>query len=214
MKKVFFIAVFAILGVLQSEAQVQLKPGIKAGLNVSKFTNSEMDSKKDFYLGGLLNIRFNRVYTLQPEISYSKQGASRREYSLMDYNNSYDPVVSGQNGKVDYSIDYLSLAVMNKLTVGNGFYFVVGPSLDFKVADNFNENYASEPIGFDLAFVGGVGFSFPNGLSLDARFKQGLVDIFGNNFNTNYDSNGNGNYDEIVLNQLFQLGVSYSFDLK
>lgn len=184
MKKVFFIAVFAILGVLQSVAQVQLKPGIKAGLNVSKLTNSEMSFKKDFYLGGLLNIRFNKIYTLQPEIIYSKQGASRREYSL--YSN-YDPAISGQNIKVDYSIDYLSLAVINKFTVGKGFYFAVGPSLDFKVADNFNENYASNPIGFDLAFVGGVGFSFANGLSLDARFKQGLVDIFGNNLNTNYD---------------------------
>lgn len=210
MKKVFFIVFFTILGVLQSEAQVSFKPGIKAGLNFSKFTNSETSSKKDFYLGGLLTINFNRVYTLQPELVYSKQGAFRKEYFLMDY----DPIASSQMRKAEYSLNYLSLGVMNKFTIGNGFHFVVGPSLDFKVADNFNENYASDPIGFDLAFVGGIGYSFPNGLSLDARFKQGLVDIFGNNFNTNNDTNGNGNYDEIVLNQLFQLGISYSFDLK
>jgi hypothetical protein len=210
MKKVFFIAIFTILGFLQSEAQVRVKPGVKAGLNVSKFTNSEMSSKKDFYLGGLLNIKFNKIYTLQPELIYSKQGAFRTMSSLMNY----DPTVSNQNRKVAYSIDYLSLSAMSQFTVGDGFHFVVGPSLDFKVSDNFSENYASDPIGFDLAFVGGIGYSFPNGLSLDARFKQGLVDIFGNNFNANYDTNGNGNYDEIVLNQLLQLGVSYSFDLK
>jgi hypothetical protein len=203
MKKVFFIVFFTILGVLQLGAQVSVKPGIKAGLNISKFTNSEMSSKKDFYLGGLLNIKFNKIFTLQPELIYSKQGALRM---------NYDPMVSNQ--KVAYSIDYLSLGAISQFTIGNGFHFVVGPSLDFKVADNFNENYADDPIGFDLAFVGGVGYSFPNGLSLDARFKQGLVDIFGNNFNTNNDTNGNGNYDEIVLNQLFQLGISYSFDLK
>lgn len=207
MKKVFFIAFFATLGVLQSKAQVRVKPGVKAGLNISKFTNSDMNSKKDFYLGGLLNIKFNKIYTLQPEIIYSKQGASRTMSSL-----NYDPTVSNQ--KVEYSIDYLSVGAMSQFTLGDGFHFVVGPSLDFKVSDNFSKNYASKPIGFDLAFVGGIGYSFPNGLSLDARFKQGLVDIFGNNFNTNYDTNGNGNYDEIVLNQLFQLGVSYSFDLK
>jgi hypothetical protein len=209
MKKVFFIVFFTISGVLQSEAQVSFRPGIKAGLNISKFTNSEMSSKKDFYLGGVLNIKFNKIFTLQPELIYSKQGAFRAEYLV-----NYDPMVSNQNQKVEYSIDYLSFGAISQFTLGNGFHFVVGPSLDFKVADNFNENYADNPIGFDLAFVGGVGYSFPNGLSLDARFKQGLVDIFGNNFNTNYDTNGNGNYDEIVLNQLFQLGISYSFDLK
>jgi hypothetical protein len=210
MKKVFFIVFFTILGVLQSGAQVSFKPGIKAGLNFSKFTNSETSSKKDFYLGGLLNIKFNKIYTLQPELIYSKQGAFKTEYPLMNY----DPMVSYQTRKVEYTLNYLSFGVMNEFTIGNGFYFVAGPSLDFKVADNFNENYASDPIGFDLAFVGGIGYSFPNVLSLDARFKQGLVDIFGNNFNTNNDTNGNGNYDEIVLNQLFQLGISYSFDLK
>lgn len=212
MKKVFFIVVFAILGVLESKAQVRVRPGVKAGLNVSKFTNSEMDSKKDFYLGGLLSIKFNEIYTLQPEIIYSKQGAYRREYSLIDYGNDFDPVVSGQNRKVEYAIDYLSVGAMSQFTPGNGFHFVVGPSLDFKVSDNFNENYVSDPIAFDLAFVGGIGYSLASGLSIDARFKQGLVDIFGYNFNANYDTNGNGNYDEIVLNQLFQLGVSYTFD--
>ena len=114
--------------------------------------------------------------------------------------------------QVKYSLDYLALGIINKFTFGKGFQVVVGPSIDFKIDDNFSENYARNPIGFDLALVAGLGYSF-NNLTVEARLKQGLVDIFGN-YDQSNDTNGNGNYDEIVLNQLFQFGVAYTFNFK
>jgi hypothetical protein len=210
MKK--FLIAFCFLGFLQANAQVTLKPGVKAGLNLSKFTNSEATNKTDFYLGGFMAIKFAKIYTLQPELIYSRQGAVRNVYYYPLYT-SYNPVFQSSRKEVKYSLDYLGLNVINKFTFGSGFQVVVGPAIDFKVSDNFSENNAEKPIGVDIALVGGLGYSY-NNFTFEARVKQGMADIFGDNYNQTVDNNNNGNYDEVVLNQLFQFGVSYTFDVK
>jgi hypothetical protein len=216
MKKTLIIVFFILIGIAESEAQVTLKPGIRAGVNFSKLTNYNADFKTGFYVGGELAIKFNTLYTLQPELIYSRQGGNGTgNIDNIYVSNSYDPIIYGES-KVSYTIDYLSLSAISKFNFGTGFHLLVGPSLDFKVNDNFENNSFSygEQIGFDLALVGGFGYSLPNGLSFEARFKQGLVDIYGNNYNMNVDQNNNGNFDEVILNQSFQLGVSYTFNLK
>ena len=210
MKKYFVIAILVFMGT--TNAQVTYKPGIKAGLNLSRFTNTDATTKTDFYIGGLFAIKFTKRYTLQPELIYSRQGANMKlDLSSLNPIDPNDPIFI-QTSKVKYSLDYLALGIINKFTFGKGFQVVVGPSIDFKIDDNFSENYARNPIGFDLALVAGLGYSF-NNLTVEARLKQGLVDIFGN-YDQSNDTNGNGNYDEIVLNQLFQFGVAYTFNFK
>lgn len=212
MKKLI-IALFMVMGIAQSlKAQVTLKPGIRAGVNFSKLTNYDTDFKTGFYVGGELAIKFNTLYTLQPELVYSRQGGN----SGGQYIYNIDDMLFYSDNKIIYTIDYVSLSAINKFHFGTGFHLLVGPSLDFKVNDNFENNFYSdgEPIGFDFSLVGGFGYSLPNGLSFEARFKQGMVDIYGNNYNMNVDQNNNGNYDEVVLNQSFQLGISYTFDVK
>jgi hypothetical protein len=215
MKKRLIIAFFLLIGITQSNAQVTLKPGVKGGVDFSRLTNFDSDFITGFYLGGQLAIKFNKIYTLQPELMYAQQGASRT-YNFDMLNSGFDPnLVFYNDSKINYTIDYLSLSAINKFYFGGGFHLVVGPSLDFKVNDDFPKDfYSKDPIGFDFAIIGGFGYSFSNGLSFDARFKQGMVDIYGDNYKTNMDSNNNGNYDEVVLNQSFQLGLSYTFDLK
>lgn len=205
MKKTYIIiALFVFCGI--TTAQTTFTPGVRAGMNFSKFTNSETDFKSDFYIGGLLAIKFSKIYTLQPELIYSRQGASAERI--------FDPTnFVNQTSTVNFSLDYLAVGAISKFTFGKGFQAVVGPSVDFKLNDNFSKYDLRNPIGFDLAFVTGVGYAF-NNLTVEARFKQGLVDIFGDNYNTNVDQNNNGNYDEIILNQLFQIGVSYTFNFK
>nr|WP_294934970.1 porin family protein [uncultured Flavobacterium sp.] len=209
MRKYFAIVVFGLI-VSGVSAQISVKPGFKGGLNFSTFTNADADSKTDFYMGGLLAIKIAKIYTLQPEVVYSRQGAI---ISQVYFSDNFDPMVGYSRRNVKYSVDYLSLGIINKFTFGHGFQAVVGPSLDFKVGDNFRKNYTEEPIGFDLGLIGGIGYSLPNGLTFEARIKQGMVDIFGNNYDE-YDDDNNGNYDDIILNQVFQLGVSYTFDIK
>lgn len=210
-KKILLIAL--CLTVFQVEAQSKLKPGIRAGANFSRLTNSE-EGKTDFYIGGLLEIKLTKIYTLQPELVYSRQGGTVNykigQSLLIDPN---DPAFNLKTN-VKHNLDYLSLSIINKFTFGKGFQVMVGPTIDFKVAGEKAFFASDDLIGFDIALSGGIGYAFSNGLTLEARFKQGMVDIYGDNYNQTNDTNNNGNYDEVKLNQLFQIGASFSFDLK
>lgn len=214
-KKLLLIAL--CLTVFQVEAQSKLKPGIRAGANFSRLTNSE-EGKTDFYLGGLLEIKFAKIYTLQPELIYTRQGGTvSYNFNQSFYDPIYDPIndpAIKNKTSVKHDLDYLSLGIINKFTFGKGFQVVVGPTIDFQVAGEKPYFISDDLIGFDIALSGGIGYAFSNGLTLEARFKQGMVDIYGDNYNQTNDSNNNGNYDEVKLNQLFQIGASYSFDLK
>lgn len=196
MKKVTLIAFVLFIGLITSRAQVKVNPGLRGGFNFSTLTNIDDNSTKtDFYLGGLVDIKFNRYFSLQPEITYSRQGDKGKEY----FNN-------GTSRDINYELNYVTLGAVAKFNFGgSGFHILAGPSLDFKVSDNYiNTN----PEGFDLAIVAGVGYTLPNGLTFEARIKQGFVDIYG------YDGvDDDYYYDEIILNQVFQLGISYTFKM-
>ena len=207
MKKILLFTALNLFFFSTSNAQVTIKPGVKAGLNLSRFTNSDSDFRPDFYVGGLAEIKFSSFYALQPELVYSRQGAT------ITYNDlGVNP--TGGSFEKKYSLDYLSLGVINKFTFAERFQAVVGPTIDIQLADNFEPALSDDLIGLDLGLAIGLGYSLPNGLTFEARFKQGLIDIFGDNYNNYYDENDNGNYDEIITNQVIQFGVSYTFGSK
>ncbi|MEW5674710.1 porin family protein [Flavobacterium enshiense] len=208
MKKYLVAALFTFALLQGVNAQMKAKPGLKAGLNFSNFTNTETNTKTDFYVGGLVALKFTKFYTLQPEFVYSRQGA-KADYVV------YNPLYTGTPIRHEkYHIDYMSFAAFNKFTFGKGFHAGVGPTLDFRIGDNFHEMYIEEPQDFDLGLIFGGGYSLPNGLTFEARFKQGFVDIFGNDYNNYSDQDNDGDASDVVLNQVFQLGVSYTFDIK
>lgn len=197
MKKVTLIAFVLFIGLITSHAQVRVNPGIRGGLNFSTLTNVEDNSSKtDFYVGGLVNIKFNKYFSLQPEITYSRQGDEGRYFE------------NGRSYSEKYELNYLTLGAVAKFNFGGkGFHILGGPSLDFKIGDNYiNTN----PENFDLAIVGGVGYTLPNGLTFEARIKQGLMDIYG--YDGIYD--GDYYYDDVILNQVFQIGISYTFNVR
>ncbi|WP_431243571.1 porin family protein [Flavobacterium sp. P21] len=201
MKKLTLIAFVLFIGLVSAQAQVSVSPGIRGGLNLTSLTNIDNNSMKaDYYIGGLVAIKFNKFFTLQPEITYSRQGAEGREY----YN--------GSNTLQDtkYELNYVTLGAVAKFNFGGqGFHVLAGPSLDLKTSDNFGR-YGYDPIGTDFSFVGGIGYTLPNGLTFEARFKQGLIDIYGYD-GIDYDDYY---YDQVILNQVLQFGISYTFKVK
>lgn len=197
-----FIALFA----LQAGAQITVKPGVRAGLNLATITNLDADMKADFYVGGFVGIKLAKFYTLQPELNYSRQGANSARFYA--YNGGFP---SPSFIEKDYELQYVSLAIMNKFTFAETFYAIVGPTLDFKVGDNFNNIEDEDALGVDFALNGGVGYTFYKGLSIEARYKLGLVDVFGDIYNDDFDDNDNGNYDEVKLNSVLQIGLAYTF---
>ncbi len=204
MRKITTIAFILFIGVLTSQAQVTVSPGIKGGLTLSRLTNIDDNGlKSDFYAGGLVAIKFNKYFTLQPEITYSRQGSEGRYYS--EQNPDF-----GTRAK--YELNYLSLDAVAKFHFGGqGFHILAGPSADFKTSDNFGR-YGFDPIDFDFSIIAGVGYSLPNGLTFEARFKQGFVDIYGYD-GLEYDDD-KYYYEDLILNQVFQIGISYTFKVK
>ncbi|CAI2766098.1 PorT family protein [Flavobacterium collinsii] len=200
-KRNLVIIVLALFTLTSVQAQVTFKPGLRAGASFSTFSNTRSDYRTDFYIGGFGEIKLTKIYTLQPEITYSKQGASNVK-TYINYNNGND-VVQTKN----LEIDYLSIAMVNKFTLKNGFQFQVGPTLDFRLRDNL----LYEKTDFDLAFIMGVGYRLPSGLTFEARFKKGIVDVLDSDY---YGSNGNNNdywFRDYNTNVSFQIGVSYPF---
>lgn len=195
------IAVLLFFGMAQINAQVTFKPGVKAGLNFSHFTqtdnpNEKFTSKTDFYAGVFGELKLSKFYILQPELTYSKQGSG---YEYIDENNiRHDETLD---------ISYLSFGLANKFSF-NGFNFHVGPTIDIKINDmdkqlnaNYNDDYYyyDDYSGVDFAFFAGVGYNFTKNLGIEARVKKGIIPV-----NSDWD----------YTNVVYQVGLSYAFDVK
>ncbi|WP_445709736.1 outer membrane beta-barrel protein [Flavobacterium sp.] len=199
MKKQIFIAIFAIFGMSQIEAQVSFKPGVRAGLNFSHFSKGddsyyndgyvsesrEYGSKTDFYVGFYGALKLTKHYTLQPEINYSRQGS---EYTFRD----------GTSNRFErgLNVSYLGVQIMNKFTFADKFNIHIGPGLDFQVEDDFNTD--SE---VDLTFVLGAGYQFNDNFGIEARVKKGIIPVL---------DYSDGNHTNVV----FSIGATYTFDVK
>lgn len=199
MKRIVIVLLF-FFGLTQLNAQVTFKPGLRAGLNLSKITQSDASTRTDFYIAGFGELKLTKYYTLQPEISYSKQGGN--DVLVEIYNNqtgNYDL------SKEDISVDYISFAIVNKFTFNDKFNIHVGPTIDFQAGQN---RFTQSDV--DLAFLLGLGINVTNNFSVEARVKKGIIDIY----ETDYFSNNSYDVGDYNTNFLFQLGVSYTFDLK
>ncbi|MDX6181032.1 outer membrane beta-barrel protein [Flavobacterium sp. Fl-77] len=201
MKKIIVIAIFLLADV--SNAQVTFKPGLRGGAAFSTFSNTQSDYKTDFYLGAFGEINLTKVYALQPEITYIRQGSNNIKTYIGYNTDTGEDITVSRN----LEIDYLSLAMINKFTFNGGFQVMVGPTVDFRLQDDL----IYENTDVDLTLVAGFGYRLPSGLAFEARFKKGFVDVLDSDY---YGSN-NGNNDywfrDYNTNINFQLGVSYSF---
>jgi len=193
----------AFLGIcacaISAQAQVTVKPGIRAGLNLSKLTDTDFDYQPNFYAGGFLAIKLSKIYTLQPEITYSAQGAKAN----ITY--QYDDIAQDGHATQHISIGYLSFGIINKFTFNDAFDIHFGPAIDFQTDSNVSTNS-----DVDLTFMAGLGCKLPYGFGLEARVKKGIIDVLDSD-NYNGYNNYVGNWN---TNVVFQLGLNYSFDAK
>lgn len=181
-----------------AHAQPKFAPGLRAGVNFAKISDTDLEYKTDFYVGGFAGIQFNKVYTLQPEINYSRQGAEG------DY--EYDNNGTIETAHADISLQYISLGVINKFTFVDRVSIMVGPTFDLLV-----DNNAETESDVDIAITGGVGCRIAGGLGVEFRIKKGLLNTIGDTAFT--DSTGFFEVDQ-ASNLVLQLGLSYTFNIK
>ncbi|MBR9757918.1 MAG: PorT family protein [Algicola sp.] len=206
MKKALLLFAFVTVS-LTAFSQIKVRPGVRVGVNQSKITNTTLDSKLGLNAAIFANIQFSDLYALQPEIGYSNQGGT--------YKNN-------NNHEENFNLHYVSIAVANKFFPFKdmGLHFIAGPSLDFNFENNWvnliNDNSDSDITPFDLALFAGIGYEFPFGLSIEARYKQGLIDLDTFNDVSHFDNNDPYYYynedNENQLNAVFQLAIAYKFN--
>lgn len=203
MKKIILLTSLLLLS-LSVFAQSKARFGLRAGANISKLTNLDNKNKTDFYFGAILALKINESYTLQPEFTYSQQGGTLTENNF---------VLNEQNERLkDINIDFLSLAVINKIQANNNIHFLIGPFIDFRIDDNVNnDSYVLEGLfpRMDIGIMAGFGFDIMDNLSIEARFKHGFVDMI-----NEHDIFINARTDDTNYNQVFQLGIVYKFNTK
>ena len=194
MKKMAFFIFGLLLANITANGQV--RPGIKLGANSSTISKTRLDAKTGLYIGAFVKIPITDYYTLQPELLYSRQGG---ESTTTDYG--------------DVNIDYLSIGIPNKFYVSpnGGFHFILGLGLDINLKNNFvslsNFNVDEEISPLDVVVMGGVGYEFDFGLSLEARYKQGTISVDFLGADNLYEEEGSN------LNGVFQIGAAYKFKL-
>ncbi len=186
MNRFFLSVVFALCMFSWVSAQVTFKPGVRAGLNISRFTKQHKEvfdykSKADFYIGGFGAIKLSKYYTLQPEIDYSRQGS----YVVNGYQN---------NEKEKLDVSYLSIAVVNKFTFKDKINLIFGPTVDYQLKASKNDYLSNN---FDLTFFLGAGYNFTDAFGIEARIKQGVIPML---------------HEE--TNVVYSLGATYAFDIK
>jgi hypothetical protein len=209
MKKAFILIFIFVLG-FHANSQITVKPGVRAGLNLATLIGTDLDFKADFYVGGLVAIKFAKFYTMQPEINYSRQGAKGEFYDVRYDYDLPNPAMNELRQDRCYSLQYLNFNLINKFYIVEGFHASVGPSLDVKLYDNFdgfNDDIADTDIGFNL----GLGYTTPIGITIESRIKFGMLDIFGHDYEY-YDNNDYySGREDVVLNTVMQMGLSYTF---
>ncbi|HLV70595.1 MAG TPA: porin family protein [Xanthomarina sp.] len=205
--KNLLVAIAFVAISLPTFSQVKVRPGLRMGLNAATITNHEDSERKIGFDGAIFsNIHFTSFYELQPELTYSNQGFKRRNIIYYTGNGTNE---SGGG----FNIHYIGLSVANKFFVvpNTGLHFIIGPSIEVNVSD---DSQYDDITPIDFSFFGGVGYEFPMGLGIEARFKQGLIDVREGYYDDpNYhDDNELYNYNN-KLNSVFQFNVYYKFGM-
>ena len=195
MKNTILFLLVILIG-FSSFSQSKTSFGLRSGVNFSKLSNTDLESKTSFYLGAFVHIKLSEIYVLQPELGYSEQGG-------------LTPFATEK----DIDIHYLTISIANKFFVKNtGFHFIIAPGFDFDMDDSIvnlvNESERNDVTFMDINMGLGIGMEFKNGLGIEARYKQGLFDVFSGNWHR-FESQQYE--DENQLNRVVQLGILYKF---
>lgn len=210
MKKIYTLLTFISLSMF---AQAQTTLGMRLGSNFSNVSFSEnkelINSKFKFgpTVGIYVNIPVDKNFSIQPELLYSSQGFRTKE----DF--SFEGLTYESEGK--FKTDYIALPVLAKYKMENGMTFEVGPQLSYfylgkytRQVDIRNHQGIIQTISqrvdlkddiddfkdLDFSVVGGIGYDFKFGASINARYTYGIT-----NFNKEDDIKSRNHYFSLSL---------------
>ena len=183
MKKVIFVAAFAVAGFV---SQAQTTFGIKAGLTIANLTGDDADgfsSKAGGYGGAFANIPVSTMFSVQPEVLFSMEGAK------------FD------GGKLN--LNYINIPVMLQYH-SSGFVGELGPQIGILASakqkiDGVGDSDAKDFLkSSSFAINFGAGYKLDNGFGFGVRYSLGLSNIAKES-------------DASIKTSVFSVGLSYAF---
>lgn len=190
MRKIFLVAVMAVSAMA---VNAQATFGLKAGANFSnlKSTGDEsesLDTKVGLNIGALANIPVSSMFSVQPELVFSMEGAKDE--------------AEGEDYKLN--LNYLNVPVLLQYNA-SGFIAETGPQVGFLMGaeakiDDLDVDVKDQFETINLSWAIGLGYKMPSGFGVNARYNLGL---------SNLAKEAEGD-DKIKANTI-QVGVFYTF---
>lgn len=159
MKRIILtVALFASITTYAQKFEI----GAKAGLNVSNFTGSniETESLVGYHFGGFISFFLGNKFAITPELLYSSQGAKFESGSQT----------------INQKVSYINIPVLLKYRTIGGFYLEAGPQIGFKTGGS-SATLDSLTKSTDVSIAAGIGFHSKIGLGIGARYTAGLSTV-------------------------------------
>jgi hypothetical protein len=184
--------------------------GLDVGANFSRFnidrekfptgtTAPDADYSTSFHVGVFLEIPVGGMFSLKPQVIYSRQGAE---------------ITQGTGTtavKYDEDLDYIYVApAAVQITTPAGFIVESGPQLGFLISAEQERGTTKTDVKdirnkVDFLWNAGIGYMTKLGFGVHARYNHGFSNVLSTSDDNTRNANGK------MSNRLFQLGVMYHF---
>ena len=209
MKKLLIFTAIVLFGFTNVNSQEEIQIGVKGGVNFSTISSDNFDSFENrtcFNFGIQSEIPLCETFSFGPELLLNCVGAKYSE-DFSSFDTTVKSINSDLEGKI--KLTYLSIPLMAKFYVSEGFSLEIGPQVSFLLSakDDYVYFEESEEVdikeyikGLDLGANFGLGYKLEGGLNFGARYSLGLTD-------------GNDGYEEggTYKNSVIQAYVGYFF---
>jgi hypothetical protein len=195
MKKSVLIILITLFCLTAKSQNSEIKYGIKAGANLSKYTPeifigntvlADYQFKVGFYFGGFSNIKITENLRFQPEILFVNQGTRIvvKGLNVIDSRGGFMTRV-GFKSQIDESV--LALPLNLRYFASSKFYFEGGIQLGYivdkqeKIIENpfpetMSESNFTNYDKFDFGFNLGLGLKLTESLRINARSVLGIIE--------------------------------------
>lgn len=192
MKKTIICLVAAVMTLCATTGAKAQKVGfgVKGGLNLSTWTQDESKWRVGFHVGGFANIKFNKMFAIQPELMYSMEG------NAWDSEISTTVLGTEYYAKSKYSVTThkLIVPVMFQVTPIRELTLEAGPQFGFNLSMKGHLDFETNVIGqknyeedldydsddyntFELGLALGARFNIAKNMSVGARYVYGLTPV-------------------------------------
>ena len=182
MKKVVLLFILFVFSLSQADAQ-EFHSIPRIGLNLANtYPEGFADMRPGLNIGVAEEIRFSKLFALEPGVYYSMQGYQQEN-------------AKGETARL--KADYLNIPVYAKFYLYRGFHLFAGPQVGFNVrakASNYIFVSAPTPVhqseydfsgdkkeeirNCDLSVLMGLGYTFDMGLVISANYNLGCTHFF------------------------------------